>query len=235
MNKKNCILVTGSSRGLGAQLVGEYIKLGYTVIGCSRTKADLDHDLYHHYLLDIANEKAVLEMFSDIKEKKLKPSILINNAGLEQKSLFSYTSYDEAKKIINVNLLGAFLITRETLKIMQRNSFGRIINIGSICVPLGTVGASIYNATKSGLESMGNTISSECKAFDITVNTLGLSFVENTGMVRSQSESTIEKSSKLMLKPSFLNVNEIIHAVDFFASPESKNITAQTIYFGGLR
>lgn len=235
MDTDRCIFISGSSRGLGLQLAKEYVKLGYLVIGCSRGGSNFEHDKYVHYELDIVRDEDVKAVFSDIRKNKFNPQILVNNAGIEISSLLATTKIDDAQAVINTNLMGAFLISREMIKIMQRNGFGRIVNLSSICVSLGTVGASIYNASKAGVEAMGYSLANECKSFDITLNTLGLSYVENTGMSDSQSNAIISSSQQLLLKPSFLKVEEVMRAIDFFAAPESRNITGQVIYFGGVR
>ena len=235
MHTSKCIFISGSSRGLGLQLAEEYVKLGYLVIGCSRGNSSFKHDKYVHYEVDIVHDKDVMEVFSDIRKKKFNPQNLINNAGIELSSLLSMTKVDDAQAVINTNLMGTFLVSREMIKIMQRSGFGRIVNLSSICVSLGTVGASIYNASKAGLEAMGYSLANECKSFDITLNTLGLSYVEKTGMSDARSNAVISNSQQQLLKPSFLQVDEVVKAINFFAAPESKNITGQTIYFGGVR
>lgn len=235
MDTDRCIFISGSSRGLGLQLAQEYVKSGYLVIGCSRGGSSFEHENYVHYELDIVCDDDVKAVFADIRKNKFNPQILVNNAGIEVSSLLATTKIDDAQAVINTNLMGAFLISREMIKIMQRNGFGRIVNLSSICVSLGTVGASIYNASKAGVEAMGYSLANECKSFDITLNTLGLSYVENTGMVDAQPNSIISSSQQSLLKPSFLQVEEVIRAIDFFAAPESKNITGQVIYFGGVR
>ena len=235
MDSVKCIFISGSSRGLGRQLVIEYIKLGFTVIGCSRGPATFTHDQYFHYQMDIANDTDVKLTFSDIRSKKLIPKIFVNNAAIEISAIMALTKLKDAEFVVNINLLGSFLMLKEAVKLMQRNSYGRIINLSSICVPLGTPGAAIYNASKAGMEALGFTLANECKAFDITVNTLGLSFVEDTGMTNARSDTTVSYAQKRMLKPSFLKITEIVNAINFFGAPEAKNITGQTLFFGGIR
>lgn len=235
MAANKCIFISGTSKGLGRQLLVEYIKLGYTVIGCSRSAATLTHDKYFHYQMDISNDLDVKRTFSDIRSKKLVPNIFVNNAGIEISNIIALTKLKDAESVVNINLLGSFLMLRETHKLMQRNSYGRIINLSSICVPLGTPGAAIYNASKAGIEAFSFTLANESKAFDITVNTIGLSFVEDTGMTNARSDKTVLYAQKRMLKPSFLKITEIVNAINFFGAREAKNITGQTLFFGGVR
>lgn len=235
MSSNPCILITGTSRGLGAALAQSYLSAGKIVVGCSRGQGVIEHENYQHYEVDITDEQSVLAMFSGLRTKHLEPQLLINNAGLSQTNLATFTSAKSAKDILSVNLFGTFLICRETLKLMQRHRFGRIVNLSSINVSLASVGSSLYNATKAGLDAMGHSLANECKTYDITVNSIGLSIVSNTGMADSLTEAALMAKQSLLLKPSLLEISEVLSAINFFASAQAKNITGQLLYFGGLR
>ena len=229
----NSLLVTGASRGLGKLLAESYLSMGMAVYGCSRNPSAIDHQNYRHFMVDITDESSVVFMFKEISASKIRLDLVINNAGLTQASLGILTSAKTACEIINTNILGAFLVTREALKLMQRQRYGRIVNFSSINVPQGSVGSSLYSASKTALESMALTLSRENAKVDITINTIGLSLVDKTGMLDSLGPKALTEKQSLLIKPDLLNIDEIIHAVDFFASPYSKNICAQTLYFGG--
>ena len=235
MISTKCILITGTSRGLGAAIAQTYLLAGESVVGCSRGSTSIVNPNYRHYSLDVSDELAVAEMFADLRAKGFVPRLLVNNAALDQKSLATLTSARVAKDILEVNLLGTFLICREALKLMQRHRFGRIVNLSSINVPLASVGSSLYNATKAGLDAMGRSLANECRAHDITVNSIGLSLVADTGMVESLSETALAAKQAHLLKPKLLETAEIVAAINFFASVEARNITGQLLYFGGTR
>lgn len=227
------LLITGTSRGLGKLLAEEYLKEGNLVFGCSRSTSSISHDFYHHFEIDIGNEDDIVSMFKQISSFKIRLDLVINNAGQTQSSLGIITGAKKAREIIETNLLGTFLVTREALKLMQHQRYGRIVNFSSINVPQGSVGSSIYSACKAAIESMTLTLSRESSKTDITINTIGLSLVEKSGMLDSLSAKAISEKQNLLIKPALLNVEEIMHAINFFASPSSKNICAQLIYFGG--
>lgn len=235
MSNTPCVLITGTSRGLGAALAQSYIDAGNWVVGCSRGPASITHPHYLHFILDVADELAVIKMFNMIREQKLMPHLLVNNAAISQKSLATTTSAHMAKQILDVNLLGAFLISREAVKLMQRNGSGRIVNLTSINVPLASVGSALYNATKAGLEVLGRSLSSECKSYDITVNSIGLSIVANTGMADDLDDKALASKRVPLMKPKHLVTSEIVAAINFFASAETRNITGQQLYFGGVK
>jgi 3-oxoacyl-[acyl-carrier protein] reductase len=228
-------MITGTSRGLGVALAQAYLDAGEQVLGCSRGVATISHPNYRHYSLDVSDEQSIIKMFTDIRQMKFVPRLLVNNAALAQMKLTPFTSTQAAREILNVNLFGTFLICREMLKLMQRHRFGRIVNLSSISVPLATVGNSLYNATKAGLDAMGHSLANECKKYDITVNSIGLSHVADTGMADALNEAAVEALHGLLMKSKLLTTSEILAAIDFFASREARNITGQILYFGGVR
>lgn len=231
---KGSVLITGTSRGLGKALAEQFLKEGLVVYGCSRQASSIDHQDYRHFTVDVSDEPGVVSMLKQIAALKVPVNLLINNAGLTQASLGILTRGASAQDILNTNLLGNFLVSRETLKLMQRQRYGRIVNFSSINVPLGSVGSALYNASKAGVEAMARALTRECGNVDITINTLGLSLVANSGMLDSLSPKALAAKQEALLKPKVLEVEEIMHAINFFASPLARNISCQTVYFGGV-
>lgn len=228
-------LVTGTSRGIGHNLAKAFCERGHSVIGCSRSNADISHSNYQHFQIDICEEKSVQGMFADLARDKCPLDILINNAGLSQSSPALFTTQELAQEIVSVNLIAAFVMAREALKLMKRRKFGRIINFTSINVPLASSGSSIYNASKAALGVLSETLARELSGDDITVNTLGLSLVTGSGMASELSQDARQEKLQALAKPVLLEIDEIIHAIEFLSAPEAKNISGQTLYFGGIR
>ena len=229
------ILITGASRGLGRHLAEKYLDMGCFVFGCSR-KSDklISHASYRHFEVDVGNEAAVASMMREIDASRKGLQLLINNAGITQSSLAIMTRSAVAEEVIRTNLLGTFLVSREVMKIMQRQKQGRIVNFSSINVPLGSSGSCIYNATKAGVEALAIALTREVGKADVTINTLGLSLVAATGMLEGLSGKALSEKQVGLLKPAVLETEEIIHAIEFLASNLARNISGQTIYFGGL-
>jgi 3-oxoacyl-[acyl-carrier protein] reductase len=227
-------IITGSSRGLGFELCKYISQRGDNVIGISRSKCNYQHPKFHHYQLDICDEKAVVDFFKEVRSSH-KIKCLVNNAGISLSSLALFTGHESFSKTLNVNLTGAFLASREALKQMKANQFGRIINISSVNVKLSSAGGIAYNASKAGLESMAKTFTAETSSKEnITINNIGISLVEKFGMIQALSEKSIDEKSRLLKRPDLLNIKEILFTIDFFVSPLSSNISGQTIYFGGI-
>lgn len=231
---RGSVLITGTSRGLGKALAEQFLHEGLVVYGCSRQASSIDHQDYMHFVVDVSDEPSVVSMLKQITALKVPVNLLINNAGLTQASLGILTRAESAESILRTNLLGNFLVSRETLKLMQRQRYGRIVNFSSINVPLGSVGSALYNASKAGVEAMAKVLTRECGNADITINTLGLSLVANSGMLDSLSPKALAAKQEGLLKAKVLEVEEVMHAINFFASPLARNISCQTVYFGGV-
>lgn len=228
------VLITGTSRGLGKALAERFLHAGLVVFGCSRQASTIEHQDYRHFVVDVGDESNVVAMIKQIAAFKVPVHLLINNAGLTQSSLAVLTRSESAQEILRTNLLGNFLVSRETLKLMQRQRYGRIVNFSSINVPLGSVGSALYNASKAGVEAMAKVLTRECGNDDITINTLGLSLVANSGMLENLSLKALATKQAALLKSKVLEVEEVMHAINFFSSPLARNISCQTVYFGGV-
>jgi len=228
------ILITGTSRGLGYALARHYLSLGHNVAGVSRGESDIEAPNYQHFTTDIRIEADVQGLFSKLRKHMGGLDILINNAGASSTAPALLTTGSQFEDVIKTNLIGCFLVSREAIKLMKRQASGRVINFSSINVPLRSAGSVAYNASKAALENMTGTLARELIGTDITVNTLGLSLVENSGMVEQLSDSAIKEKQANLLKPDLISVQEIAHVIDFLCHPSARNITNQSFFFGGV-
>ncbi len=231
MNRK--IIITGSSRGIGRYLREYYLKLGDIVFGCSRGKIDFKHKNYIHYPVDISDEKAVKEMFIEIRTKFRSIDILINNAGIASMNHSLLTKVDTINSIIKTNFLGTFIFCREAAKIMQNSDFGRIINFSTVAVPLNLEGEAIYASSKAAVVSLTKILSKEFSSFGITVNALGPTPVK-TDLIRSVPKSKIKNLIDMQTIKRFGEYKDISNVIDFYIAEESDFITGQVLYLGGI-
>jgi 3-oxoacyl-[acyl-carrier protein] reductase len=144
------------------------------------------------------------------------------------------TTETEAAQMLRTNFLGAFLVSRYALRMMKQSGFGRVIYLSSIRVPLGTEGSVIYGVSKAGLEQMAFGLAREFPNDNITFNALGISLY-SSGMTAALSHTVLAQTRTALVKATPLVLEEIATAVDFFASEKARQITGQTIYFGGVR
>lgn len=227
------MLITGTRKGIGKYLVEYYSKKGFKVIGCSRKPVDYKLKNYEHFCLDVSDENKVKEMFAKIKKKYNRLDVLINNAGIISLNYIILTATETVRNILDTNFIGTFLFCREGIKLMKKNNFGRIVNISSIAVPLQSIGSSIYSSSKAAIEQFSGVLSKEVASYGITVNTLGLSFVKGSGMIKKFSEKVILETLDRTILKSSLNFKDITPTIDFLIS--NRMITNQRIYLGGIK
>lgn len=227
------ICITGSSRGVGHNLVKFFIGKGAYVIGISRSISDFEHKKYYQIQGDISNPQDMKNAFSEIKNKFGTLHVLINNAGISHSSQALFLTADKAAEMININFLGAFIVSKEAAKLMMKNKFGRIVNIGSICSTVEPIGASIYSATKAAIHSLSNSFAKEFSTFNITSNTIALSPFP-TDMLSTISQKDIDWYLNEQKIKRLATIDDITNVVEFFCSDSSSFITAQFIQLGGV-
>lgn len=235
LDDRSVLLVTGSSSGIGLRLAAHYADRGSLVYGISRRDSDFQHEHYRHLVADITDEPSVREAMNRIYFEAGRLDVLINNAATKINSYALLTTGPQARTILLTNLFGAFLVSREAIKLMKRRRFGRVISFSSVAVRLGSAGSVLYGAGKAGLEQLMFGLSRELKADNITFNTLGISAFRESGMVASLSQKALGEAAAFLSKPEPLEIEEIVHGIDFFASRHAGNLTGQTLYFGGTR
>lgn len=233
MKKLEVVLITGTSRGIGRFLVEHFVKKGVIVNGCSRNQVRWNFPNYEHHIADVTNEADVKTMLSSIKKKYGQLDIVINNAGIASMNHFLLTPSHTAKKIIETNFSGTFLVCRESAKLMKKNRYGRIINFGTIAVPMQLDGEAIYAASKSAVVTFTQIIARELAEFGITCNVVGPAPIE-TDLIRGVPPEKINRIVENMAIKRLGRFEDVANIIDFFIKPESDFITGQVIYLGGL-
>lgn len=234
MKPASTLVVVGSRQGLGRALAEHYLERGHTVFGLSRTASDVVHSQYHHICADVTKEDSIQDAFAQIASAASSLDVLIFSAGLKTSSYALLTSPSQAAEMLNTNLLGAFTVTRHAVRQMKRNRFGRFIYLSSIAVPLGSAGTVMYGASKAGLEQMAFALGREFSRDNITFNTLGISIYPSS-MVEGIGDKALKETRDALVKSEMLQIDEVAGAIDFFASDAARQITGQTLYFGGVR
>jgi len=226
------VLVTGASRGIGRFLAERYIAAGCSVIGCSRGETDLTTQGYEHHQLDVADEAAVCEMFRQVRKRRGRVDVLINNAAITTMNHALLTPASTARAVLDVNVLGTFLCCREAAKLMRSNG-GRIINFSTTAVPLNLEGEAIYAASKAAVVSLTEILARELADFGITVNAVGPCPVD-TAMTRPVPDTKMKAVLDRQAISRYAELEDVANVVDFFMKPESRLITGQVLYLGGV-
>ena len=121
------IVMTGTSKGIGRYLAEYYVNRGHQVIGCSRTSSDLEHQNYHHFCQDVVDETAAKKLFAEVRRTYNRLDVLINNAGIASMNLAMTTPIRMLRRILETNVIGTYLFSREAVKQMKKRNYGRIV------------------------------------------------------------------------------------------------------------
>lgn len=232
-NEPPVALVTGTSRGIGRFLAGHLAGKGMRVVGCSRQDgAGLDLPNYQHFVADVTDEKSVQQMIHAVRNQFGRLDILINNAGVAAMNHFLLMPTDTARRLLEVNVLGTFIVTREAARLMQKNKYGRIVNLGSVAVPMKIEGEAMYAASKSAVVSFTQIIARELAPFNITCNVMSLPPIE-TDLIKGVAKEKITRIVNQMAIKRLGRFEDVAHVVDFLTSPSCDYVTGQNICLGG--
>jgi 3-oxoacyl-[acyl-carrier protein] reductase len=226
-------LITGTSRGIGRKIAEYYLAAGHQVIGCSRQASDIQNPKYVHFELDVSDEEKVIPMFDNIRKNFNQLDILINNAGVASMNHSLLTPIKTVKKILDTNVVANFLFSRESVKIMRKNKWGRIINFATFAVPFKLEGEAIYAASKAAVISLTEILSREFIEYGITVNAVAPPAVK-TDLIKGVKQEKLDKLLKRQSISRYGTPEEICNVIDFLIKPESEMINGQTIFMGGV-
>lgn len=226
-------LITGTRKGIGKFLVEHLVARGYAVEGCSREAADWTLKGYTHHLADVADEGQVKAMLADIRKRRGRLDVLINNAGIASMNHTLLTPTSTVQRILNTNYVGAFVLIRESVKLMQKHRYGRIVNLGSVATPLRLEGEAVYAASKAALVNLTQILAYELAGFGITVNLVGPTPID-TDLIRGVPGDKMKALINRLAIKRLGRMEDVSNVIDFFIRPESEFVTGQVIYLGGV-
>ena len=231
------VLVTGGSRGIGAELVRAFSKNGYKVAFTYKTSIEAADTLAAEtgalaIMADSRKESDVAGAVSETVNKFGSVDCLINNAAVSAFSLFTDITLDEWNDMLNVNLTGAFLYSKAVIPDMLKRKQGRIINIASMW---GLVGASCevhYSAAKAGLIGMTKALAKELGPSGITVNAIAPGVIDtdmNKALSDSDREALINDTPVMRIG----STRDVAEAALFLASDGASFITGDVLNISG--
>jgi 3-oxoacyl-[acyl-carrier protein] reductase len=229
---QNVMVITGTRKGIGRYLAEYYCDRGFQVVGCSREKSDFTNEKYRHFCVDVADEVGVRGMFHEISSHLGQVDVLINNAGIASMNHILLTPMATIRKIVDTNVIGTFLFSREAAKSMRRNG-GRIVNFATVATPLNLEGEAIYAASKAAVESLTRIMARELAPFRITVNAVGPTPVK-TDLIRSVPQDKMDALLARQAIRRFGEFCDISNVIDFMIKPESDFVTGQVVFLGGV-
>ncbi|MBB2925676.1 NAD(P)-dependent dehydrogenase (short-subunit alcohol dehydrogenase family) [Paraburkholderia silvatlantica] len=244
-------VVTGGGSGIGAATAAALLHAGARVTLMGRDAARLDAqraalgggEQVACVCVDITDEDAVNAAFARAEQTLGAVDILVNNAGQAQAAPFTQTDLALWKRMLDVNLTGAFLCTRAVLPSMLARKAGRIVNVASTAGQVGYPYVAAYCASKHGVIGMTRALALEVAAQGVTVNAVCPGYTE-TELLQASLEQITRKTSRseaearsLLVRHNpqqrFVTPEEVANAVLWLCAPGSSAITGQSISVSG--
>lgn len=241
--KDRVAVVTGGARGIGKKICETFLMEGASVyifdINDEEGKKTADElkqtggkSKIGFFKVDITNETSVEQAIEKIIETEGKIDILVNNAGITRDNLIIRMSLEDWKKVIDINLTGAFICSRYTVRYMIKNRSGKIINISSIVGVHGNAGQSNYSSSKAGIIGLTKTLARELAGRDILVNAIAPGYIQ-TEMTEKLSDKIKEKLMEQIPTGRLGSVDDVAKTALFLASDDSNYITGTVINLDG--
>ena len=236
-------LVTGSSKGIGYAIAGGIAGAGARVVLNSRTKSTLDSAVgelrsdglpVEGACFDITDAKAVIAAVDEIESRIGPIDILVNNAGVARRGKFDDMSLDDWSYVMDINVTGAFLVTKAIVPGMKRRRRGKIINMCSLMSSIARRDNTNYAASKGAIAMFTKALAVELAADGITANGIAPGFIDTplTQPLVNDTDFSEWLTTRAPMgrwgKP-----EELIGTAVFLASEASGFITGQIIYVDG--
>jgi 3-oxoacyl-[acyl-carrier protein] reductase len=236
------VLVTGSSRGIGAEIAKTLAGFGLKVWINYRSGA-AEADAVKEAIeaaggsaavigFDVSDEAAFIDAIKTIVDCDGEFSYLVNNAGITNDKLALRMKTEDFMSVINANLTSCFIGCRESMKVMRKKKFGAVVNIASIVGETGNAGQTNYAASKGGVIAMTKSFAIEAATSGIRYNTVTPGFIA-TEMTEVLSEEVKGSFTSKIPMARFGNPSEVAEATAFLLSDHASYITGETLKVNG--
>ena len=241
LKNKNAV-VTGATRGIGREIAftlaenGANVAINYRTLNEDVERLIEELKSYGTNIVavkcDISDEEEVKNFIAESKKQLGSIDILINNAGITKDGLLMRMKEKDFSDVLDVNLKGTFITTREAASIMMKQRHGKVINISSVVGVIGNARQCNYAASKAGVIGFSKSVARELASRNITVNVVAPGFI-NTDMTGVLPEKVKESMLQGIPLKRIGEPKDIANAVLFLASDLSNYITGQVINVDG--
>lgn len=237
-------LITGGTHGLGMAMAEGLAQAGAELVITGTTPSKMEDALHYYrskgykasgYLFDVTNEKAAAENIDLIAKELGDIHILVNNAGIIKRELATTMSVADFRQVIDVDLVGPFIMSQLVVKQMIERQEGKIINICSMMSELGRNSVSAYAAAKGGLKMLTRNLATEWAKHNIQVNGIGPGYfaTSQTEPIRVDGHPFNEFIINRTPAARWGNPEDLAGAAVFLASKASDFVNGQIVYVDG--
>jgi 3-oxoacyl-[acyl-carrier protein] reductase len=181
---------------------------------------------------DVACEEAVRAMVRNVKRAHGRIDVLVNNAGITADGFAAMMSLQKWSAVLDTNLTGAFLCSREVMKVMLAQGNGSIVNVSSIAGLVGTAGQANYSAAKAGLIGLTKSLAGEAGPRGVRVNAVIPGFID-TDMLHTLPPGELDRQLTHVLLGRSGTADEVAAAVGWLAGGEASYVTGATLVVDG--
>ena len=231
-------LITGATGGIGRSIARTLYAQGATVALTDVNKEVLDvfaKELGERavtYECNLLDADSISELVKKVEKDLGKIDILVNNAGITKDGLALRMTDEQFQKVMQINLMASFRLTRAVILGMMKRHYGRIVSMASIVGVMGNAGQANYAASKAGLIGMTKSIAAEIASRGVTLNCVAPGFVQ-TPMTDVLPEDVKAKMKAAIPMGRLGEPQDIANAVLFLVSDEASYITGQTLHVNG--
>ena len=234
-------LITGASRGIGRAAALLLARQGARVVLAARNEELLDEVAgavragggeAHPVALDLGHHESIPAAVRGLPSEFAAVDILVNNAGITADNLLARMTLEQWQRVLDVNLTGAFALTKALVRGMMRRRHGRVVSVSSVAGVVGNAGQANYAASKAGLIGFSKSLARELLSRGITVNVVAPGFIE-TDMTAALPDGAGERFLEQHGLVRLGTVDDIAAAVLYLASDEASYVTGEVLSVSG--
>ena len=239
--REKVAIVTGGARGIGRAIALELAGRGCNVVvsdidleGAESTASEIRKMDVESLAVqsDISKSEDVESMTKKVIDQFSRIDILINNAGITRDNLLMRLEEKDWDLVLEINLKGAFLCTKQVIRMMMKQRSGKIVNMASVIGVMGNAGQANYAASKAGLIGFTKSVAKEVASRNIQVNAIAPGFIETEMTAKLSQEVLDSYIANIPLRRSG-KPEEVAKLAAFLSSSESDYITGQVIHVDG--